>query len=73
MTIRISKPQAELLSQLVSAGPSGVFKSQGHTPAQMLVSDGLARWAQKYHGGTGKLVATQKGREFIEGPAKVQA
>jgi hypothetical protein len=65
MTMRLTKPQAELLRKLAEAGDRGVFKSTNYTPAEMLISDGMARWAQKYHGGTGKLVITAKGREFL--------
>lgn len=67
MTVKITKPQATLLSELVAAGPQGVFKATNHTPAEMLVRDGLAKWQQKYFGGTGKLVATQAGIDFLRG------
>lgn len=64
MTNRITKPQAALLQELRAAADKGVFKDQKYTPAEMLVQDGLAKWAQKYHGGTGKLVITEAGRQF---------
>lgn len=64
MTVRITMPQAELLKELKKAGTNGVFKSRKNTAAEMLVSDKLAKWEQRYHNGTGKLVITEDGENF---------
>ncbi|NSZ63463.1 hypothetical protein G6L16_008935 [Agrobacterium tumefaciens] len=68
MTIRLSQPQATLLTELRSAGSKGVFKSTAYSPADNLVTIGYARWLRKYDNGrSGCLVITQKGVEFKEG------
>lgn len=70
MTIRLSQPQATLLTELHSAGSRGVFKSTGYTPAENLVTGGYARWTRKFDNGrSGCLVITAKGIEFKEGAA----
>lgn len=65
MSLKITRPQSALLQQLRVAGDRGVFKAQNYTPAEMLVRDGLAKWEAKYFGGTGKLVITSAGRQFV--------
>lgn len=64
MTIRLTKPQGDLLAELKTAGDKGLFKSQSYGPACALVRDGLARWKAKYFGGTGTLVITEDGARF---------
>lgn len=69
MTIRLSSPQAVLLSELMSAGDRGVFKSTGYGPASMLITLGFAKWLRKYDNGrSGTLVITKAGIEFKQGP-----
>ncbi len=68
MTIRLSQPQATLLTEIHSAGSKGVFKSTAYSPAENLVSMGYARWTRKFDNGrSGCLVITAKGIEFKEG------
>lgn len=57
-------PQANLLKELRAAGDVGIFKSQQYGPAEALVTHGLAKWAQKYISGTGKLIITKRGENF---------
>jgi hypothetical protein len=68
MTIRLSQPQAVLLTELRSAGSKGVFKSTAYSPADHLVAMGYAKWSRKFDNGrSGCLVITPKGVAFKEG------
>lgn len=68
MSVKLSMPQAELLSSAFKAGEKGVLKPTGFTPAVSLVTMGFARWARKYNNGReGQLVITDKGVRFKEG------
>lgn len=68
MSVKITKPQAVLLSELYAAGDRGVIKSTSYTPAESLVSMGLAKWAARYNNGiSGKLVITEGGTAFKGG------
>lgn len=65
MSIVLTMPQGELLAKVVAAGATGVLKSTGDTSARKLVEKGYCEWAAKFSNGvTGKLVATQAGRNF---------
>jgi hypothetical protein len=68
MTVKLTMPQANLLSEIQLKGDKGVIKSMAYTPANVLVSSGFATWARRYNNGaTGLLVITERGKAFKRG------